>query len=56
MIDTPRDFMAGLVCQIERSGHALRETFDLEAAHTVTMPPPGLTEPEPEINRPEDMQ
>ncbi|HFV2344722.1 TPA: DUF3102 domain-containing protein, partial [Escherichia coli] len=32
MIDTPRDFMAGLVCQIERSVHALRETFDLDAA------------------------
>lgn len=56
MIDTPRDFMAGLVCQIERSAHALRETFDLEAAPSGNDAPAWLTEPEPEINRPEDMQ
>lgn len=56
MIDTPRDFMAGLVCQIERSVHALRETFDLEAAPSGNDAPAWLTEPEPEINRPEDMQ
>ncbi len=56
MIDTPKDFMAGLVCQIERSIHALRETFDLEAAPSGNDAPAWLTEPEPEINRPEDMQ
>lgn len=56
MIDTPRDFMVGLVCQIERSVHALRETFDLEAAPSGNDAPAWLTEPEPEINRPEDMQ
>ncbi|HHV7452540.1 TPA: DUF3102 domain-containing protein [Escherichia coli] len=56
MIDTPRDFMAGLVCQIERSVHALRETFDLEAAPSGNDAPAWLTEPEPEINRPEGMQ
>ncbi len=56
MIDTPKDFMAGLVCQIERSVHALRETFDLEAAPSGNDAPAWLTEPEPEINRPEDMQ
>ncbi|HGC2890994.1 TPA: DUF3102 domain-containing protein [Escherichia coli] len=56
MIDTPRDFMAGLVCQIERSVHALRETFDLDAAPSGNDVPAWLTEPEPEINRPEDMQ
>ncbi len=56
MIDTPRDFMAGLVCQIERSVHALRETFDLEVAPSGNDAPAWLTEPEPEINRPEDMQ
>ncbi len=56
MIDTPRDFMVGLVCQIERSVHALRETFDLEVAPSGNDAPAWLTEPEPEINRPEDMQ
>ncbi|MBB8026465.1 DUF3102 domain-containing protein [Escherichia coli] len=56
MIDTPRDFMAGLVCQIERSVHALRETFDLEAAPSGNDVPAWLTEPEPEINRPEGMR
>ncbi|EKQ6615785.1 TPA: DUF3102 domain-containing protein, partial [Escherichia coli] len=55
MIDTPRDFMAGLVCQIERSVHALRETFDLDAAPSGNDAPAWLTEPEPEINRPEGM-
>lgn len=29
MIDTPRDFMAGLVCQLESSARSLRSTFDL---------------------------
>ncbi|EHK3331047.1 TPA: DUF3102 domain-containing protein, partial [Escherichia coli] len=48
MIDTPRDFMAGLVCQIERSVHALRETFDLDAAPSGNDVPAWLTEPEPE--------
>ncbi|HBH4475994.1 TPA: DUF3102 domain-containing protein, partial [Escherichia coli] len=56
MIDTPRDFMAGLVCQIERSVHALRETFDLDAAPSGNDVPAWLTEPEPEINRPEGMR
>ncbi|WP_097707575.1 DUF3102 domain-containing protein [Escherichia coli] len=56
MIDTPRDFMAGLVCQIERSAHALRETFDLDAAPSGNDVPAWLTEPEPEINRPEGMR
>ncbi|HFV1049098.1 TPA: DUF3102 domain-containing protein [Escherichia coli] len=56
MIDTPRDFMAGLVCQIERSVHALRETFDLDAAPSGNDALAWLTEPEPEINRPEGMQ
>ncbi|HCO6615864.1 TPA: DUF3102 domain-containing protein [Escherichia coli] len=56
MIDTPRDFMAGLVCQIERSVHALRETFDLDAAPSGNDAPAWLTEPEPEINRPEGMR
>lgn len=56
MIDTPRDFMVGLVCQIERSVHALRETFDLDAAPSGNDVPAWLTEPEPEINRPEGMQ
>ncbi|EBA4274868.1 DUF3102 domain-containing protein [Escherichia coli] len=56
MIDTPRDFMAGLVCQIEHSVHALRETFDLDAAPSGNDVPAWLTEPEPEINRPEGMQ
>ncbi|MCZ5354697.1 DUF3102 domain-containing protein [Escherichia coli] len=56
MIDTPRDFMVGLVCQIERSVHALRETFDLDAAPSGNDAPAWLTEPEPEINRPEGMQ
>lgn len=56
MIDTPKDFMAGLVCQIERSVHVLRETFDLDDAPSGNDIPAWLTEPEPEINRPEDMQ
>ncbi|ELM8680982.1 DUF3102 domain-containing protein [Escherichia coli] len=56
MIDTPRDFMAGLVCQIERSAHALRETFDLDAAPSGNDVPAWLTEPEPEINRPEGIR
>lgn len=29
MIDTPRDFMAGLVCQLESTARGLRSTFDL---------------------------
>ncbi|HBN0715776.1 TPA: DUF3102 domain-containing protein, partial [Escherichia coli] len=29
MIDTPRDFMAGLVCQLESTARSLRSTFDL---------------------------
>ena len=33
--------MAGLVCQIERSVHALRETFDLEAAPSGNDAPPA---------------
>ncbi|MCZ5588202.1 DUF3102 domain-containing protein [Escherichia coli] len=56
MIDTPEISAYGLVCQIERSVHALRETFDLDAAPSGNDAPAWLTEPEPEINRPEGMQ
>lgn len=31
-VDPPYDFMAGLLCQVERSINQLREQFDLEAA------------------------
>ncbi|CBG87714.1 DUF3102 domain-containing protein [Citrobacter rodentium] len=48
-LDIPKDFMSGLVCQVERGIHALRETFDLEAAPTGNAAPSWLTDPEPQI-------
>jgi hypothetical protein len=48
-MDIPKDFMSGLVCQVERGIHALRETFDLEPAPTGNAAPSWLTDPEPQI-------
>lgn len=50
MIDTPRDFMAGLVCQLESTAHSLRSTFDLPDEPTGNAAPSWLTDPTPEIN------
>ncbi|EAA4512825.1 DUF3102 domain-containing protein [Escherichia coli] len=50
MIDTPRDFMAGLVCQLESTARSLRSTFDLPDEPTGNAAPSWLTEPMPQIN------
>lgn len=50
MIDTPRDFMAGLVCQLESTARSLRSTFDLPDEPTGNTAPSWLTEPTPQIN------
>ncbi|ENE6380701.1 DUF3102 domain-containing protein, partial [Escherichia coli] len=47
MIDTPRDFMAGLVCQLESTARSLRSTFDLPDEPTGNAAPSWLTEPMP---------
>ncbi|HHT4768635.1 MULTISPECIES: DUF3102 domain-containing protein [Enterobacterales] len=52
-IDTPKDFMAGLVCELEYAARSLRSTFDLPDTPTGNAAPSWLTEPEPEINRQE---
>ncbi|KDT41386.1 hypothetical protein AD15_4860, partial [Escherichia coli 3-105-05_S4_C2] len=43
MIDTPRDFMAGLVCQLESTARSLRSTFDLPDEPTGNAAPSWLT-------------
>ncbi|HHA1328375.1 TPA: DUF3102 domain-containing protein [Enterobacter hormaechei subsp. hoffmannii] len=50
IIDTPRDFMAGLVCQLESSARSLRSTFDLPDEPTGNAAPSWLTDPTPQIN------
>ncbi|EFP1689781.1 DUF3102 domain-containing protein [Escherichia coli] len=50
MIDTPRDFMTGLVCQLESTARSLRSTFDLPDEPTGNAAPSWLTDPTPEIN------
>ncbi|MCN6293133.1 DUF3102 domain-containing protein [Escherichia coli] len=50
MIDTPRDFMADLVCQLESTARSLRSTFDLPDEPTGDVAPSWLTEPTPQIN------
>ncbi|EBT6969490.1 DUF3102 domain-containing protein [Salmonella enterica] len=50
MIDTPRDFMAGLVCQLESTARSLRSTFDLPDEPTGNTAPSWLTDPTPQIN------
>ena len=50
MIDTPRDFMAGLVCQLESTARSLRSTFDLPDEPPGNVAPSWLTDPIPEIN------
>lgn len=50
MIDTPRDFMAGLVCQLESTARSLRSTFDLPDEPAGNVAPSWLTDPIPEIN------
>lgn len=50
MIDTPRDFMAGLVCQLESTARRLRSTFDLPDEPTGNAAPSWLTDPTPQIN------
>ncbi|HHI0878535.1 TPA: DUF3102 domain-containing protein [Escherichia coli] len=50
MIDTPRDFMAGLVCQLESTARSLRSTFDLPDEPTGNAAPSWLSDPTPEIN------
>lgn len=53
MIDTPKDFMAGLVCELESAIRNLRYTFELPDKPTGNAAPSWLTEPTPEINGPE---
>ncbi len=50
MIDTPRDFMVGLVCQLESTARSLRSTFDLPDEPTGNDAPSWLTDPTPQIN------
>ncbi|KHS67322.1 phage protein [Pectobacterium brasiliense] len=50
-VEPPYDFMTGLVCQIERALHHIREVFDLEAAPTGSERPTWLDAPEPVIPR-----
>ncbi|RKO76184.1 DUF3102 domain-containing protein [Pectobacterium parmentieri] len=50
-VEPPYDFMAGLVCQIERALHHIREVYDLEAAPTGSERPTWLDAPEPVIPR-----
>ncbi|AVX39785.1 DUF3102 domain-containing protein [Yersinia massiliensis] len=52
-IDTPKDFMTGLICELEHAARSLRSTFDLPDTPTGNAAPAWLTEPEPEINRQE---
>ncbi|EPS1154519.1 DUF3102 domain-containing protein [Escherichia coli] len=49
-IDTPKDFMAGLVCELESAARNLRSTFDLPDEPTGSVAPSWLTDPTPEIN------
>lgn len=49
-IDTPKDFMVGLVCELESAARNLRSTFDLPDEPTGNVAPAWLTEPTPEIN------
>lgn len=51
MIDTPKDFMAGLVCELESAIRNLRYTFELPDEPIGNTAPSWLTEPEPAINR-----
>ena len=50
MIDTPKDFMAGLVCELESAIRNLRYTFELPYEPTGNTAPSWLTEPTPQIN------
>ncbi|ENU9618642.1 DUF3102 domain-containing protein [Salmonella enterica] len=52
-IDTPKDFMAGLVCELECAARNLRSTFDLPDEPTGNVAPSWLTEPMPQVNGPE---
>ena len=52
-IDTPKDFMSGLVCELEYAARSLRSTFDLPDTPTGNAAPAWLTEPVPEIDRQE---
>ena len=49
-IDTPKDFMAGLVCELESAARNLRSAFDLPDEPTGNVAPSWLTDPIPEIN------
>lgn len=48
-IDTPRDFMAGLLCQLESTVRSLRSTFDIPDEPTGGAAPDWLTASEPEV-------
>ncbi|MCX9038968.1 DUF3102 domain-containing protein [Citrobacter portucalensis] len=48
-IDTPRDFMAGLLCQLESTVRSLRATFDIPDEPTGGAAPDWLTASEPEV-------
>lgn len=50
-VEPPYDFMAGLVCQIERALHHIRDVYGLEAAPTGSERPTWLDAPAPQIQR-----
>lgn len=54
-IDVPKNFMAGLLCELETQVRSLRETFDLPDSPTGTDRPAFLDEPEPQIQKPDWM-
>ncbi|MBP2844442.1 DUF3102 domain-containing protein [Dickeya oryzae] len=54
-IDVPKNFMSGLLCELEMQVRSLRETFDLPDSPTGTDRPAFLDEPEPQIQKPDWM-
>jgi len=48
--ENPRDFMAGLVCQLESTARSLRPTFALPDEPTGNVVPSWLTDPTPQID------
>ncbi|BEL82501.1 hypothetical protein SM12BL3_38080 [Serratia marcescens] len=49
-VDPPYDFMAGLLCQVERAVNQLRDTYDLESAPTGSDRPDWVDLPDNEAN------
>ncbi|MBN5379964.1 DUF3102 domain-containing protein, partial [Serratia marcescens] len=49
-VDPPYDFMAGLLCQVERAVNQLRDTYDLESAPTGSDRPDWVDLPDNDTN------